>query len=140
MPIKIILADDHSIVREGLKSVLKMTAPDIVVVGEASDGNQALELARKTPADIYVLDITMPSLNGLETMARLLRKNKKAKVIILSMHDDRPTIEKALRVGARGYLIKESAAENIVRALREVHGGRYYLSPLRARHRDRGYT
>ena len=79
MPIKIILADDHSIVREGLKSVLKMTAPDIVVVGEASDGNQALELARKTPADIYVLDITMPSLNGLETMARLLAGTKRRK-------------------------------------------------------------
>ncbi len=129
MPIKIILADDHSIVREGLKAVLVKTAPDIIVVGEAFNGNQALELAKKTPADIYVLDITMPFLNGLEVMVRLLRKNKKAKIIILSMHDDRPTIEKALRAGARGYLIKESAAEDLVCALRMVYNGRYYLSP-----------
>ena len=71
MSIKVLLADDHSIVREGLKAVLKRTAPDIVVAGEASNGNQALELAKKTPADAYVLDITMPFLNGLETMARL---------------------------------------------------------------------
>ena len=109
--------------------MLKKTAPDIIVAGEASDGNQALELAKKTPADVYVLDITMPSLNGLETMARLLRRDKKAKIIILSMHDDRPTIEKALRAGARGYLIKETAAGEIVRALREVYNGRHYLSP-----------
>jgi DNA-binding NarL/FixJ family response regulator len=129
MPIKIILADDHSIVREGLKAVLKRTAPDIIVAGEAANGNAALALAKKTPADIYVFDITMPELNGLEVMARLLRRDKKAKIIILSMHDDRPTIEKALRAGARGYLIKESAAENLVRALREVYGGRYFLSP-----------
>lgn len=129
MPIKVILADDHSIVREGLKAVLGKTAPDIIVAGEASDGNQALELAKKTPADIYVLDITMPALNGLETMARLLRRDKKAKIIILSMHDDKSTIEKALRAGARGYLIKESAAGDIARALREVYKGRHYLSP-----------
>lgn len=129
MPIKIILADDHSVVREGLKAVLKKTAPDVVVAGEASNGNQALELAKKTPVDIHVLDITMPFLNGLEAMARLLRRDKKAKIIILSMHDDRPTIEKALRAGARGYIIKESAAEEIVRAVRAVYNGRHYLSP-----------
>lgn len=129
MPIKVILADDHSIVREGLKAVLKKTAADIIVAGEVSDGNAALELAKKTPADIYVLDITMPSLNGLEAMARLLRRDKKAKIIILSMHDDRPTIEKALRAGARGYLIKETAAEDIVCALRAVYNGRHFLSP-----------
>ncbi|MBU2574165.1 MAG: response regulator transcription factor [Elusimicrobia bacterium] len=129
MPIKVLLADDHSIVREGLKAVLKRTAPDIIVAGEASDGNQALELAKKTPADVYLLDITMPFLNGLEAMARLLRGDKKAKIIILSMHDDRPTIEKALRAGARGYLIKESAAGDVVRAVREVYNGRHYLSP-----------
>ena len=128
-PIRVIIADDHAIVREGLKAVLHKTADDILVVGEACDGNQALKIARQTPADIYVLDITMPSLNGLETTARLLRKDKKAKVIILSMHDDRPTIEKALRAGARGYLIKASAAEDIARALRAVHRGQYYLSP-----------
>ncbi len=129
MPIRVIMADDHAIVIEGLKAVLKTKAADIIVVGEASDGNQALEVAKKTRADIYVFDITMPSLNGLEAMARLLRKDAKAKIIILSMHDDRHTIEKAFQAGARGYLIKESATEDIVRALRVVFRGEYYLSP-----------
>jgi len=119
-------------VREGIKAVLKATAADILVVGEAANGIKVLEMARRTPADIYVLDITMPSLNGLETMARLLRKDKKAKVIMLSMHDDRPTIEKALRAGARGYVIKESAIEDIAAALRAVYRGRRYLSPSTA--------
>jgi len=132
MPIKVIIADDHAIVIEGLKAVLKKTAGDILIVGEAANGNQALKLAQKTPADIYVLDITMPGLNGLETMARLLRKNKKAKIIILSMHGDSPTITKAFQAGAWGYLVKESATEDIVRALRTVHRGQYYLSPSMA--------
>ncbi|MBI5242763.1 MAG: response regulator transcription factor [Elusimicrobia bacterium] len=127
--IRVLLADDHSVVREGIKAVLKKTAADILVVAEASNGTAALDLARRTEADIYVLDISMPSLNGLETMARLLHRDKKTKVIMLSMHDDRPTIEKALRAGARGYVIKESAAEDIAPALRAVHRGQRYLSP-----------
>lgn len=127
--IRVLLADDHSVVREGISAVLKKRAPDILVVGEAANGTAALELARRTQADVYVLDISMPSLNGLDVMARLLHKDLKAKVVILSMHDDRPTIEKALRAGARGYVIKESAAEDIVSALRAVHRGGRYLSP-----------
>lgn len=129
MPIKVILADDHAIVIEGLKAVLGKTAKDILIVGEAFNGNQALKMAQKTPADIYVFDITMPGLNGLETMTRLLRKDKKAKIIILSMHDDSATIKKAFQAGAWGYLVKESATEDVVRALRTVHRGQYYLSP-----------
>ncbi|OIO01791.1 MAG: hypothetical protein AUJ51_07725 [Elusimicrobia bacterium CG1_02_56_21] len=127
--IRVIIADDHPLVIEGLKAVLKKTAPDIVVCGEAGDGLGALALARRCPADIYVLDISMPGLNGLEAMARLLIKDAKARVIMLSMHDDKPTIEKALRAGAKGYLVKESAAEEIARALRTVHRGQRYLSP-----------
>ena len=129
MPIRVLIADDHSIVIEGLKAVLKETAADILVVGKAANGNQALKMAREIPADIYVLDITMPYLNGLETMTRLLRINKKAKIIILSMHDDAPTIRKAFQAGAWGYLVKESATEDIVRALHTVYRGQYYLSP-----------
>ena len=128
-PIRVIIADDHALVREGLTAVLERTTNDILVVGEASGGNQALEVARRTPADIYVLDISMPSLNGLEVMARLLRRDKQAKIIILSMHEDKATIERALRAGARGYLAKISATGDIARALRTVYSGRYYLSP-----------
>lgn len=127
--IRVILADDHSVVIEGLKAVLKRTAPDILVSGEARDGRRALALARQSPADVCVLDISMPLLNGIEVMERLLRSNCGAKVIMLSMHDDRPTVEKALRAGAKGYLVKESAAGEIARAVRVVHGGERYLSP-----------
>ena len=129
MPIKIIIADDHALVIEGIRAVLGKTAWDILIVGEASCGASALKMAQKAPADIYVIDITMPGLNGLETMERLLRKDKKAKTIILSMHDDAATIRKAFSAGARGYLVKESAAEDIVKALRTVYKGQYYLSP-----------
>lgn len=127
--IRVHIADDHAVVIEGLKAVLKRTAPDITVSGEARDGRKALVLARQSPADVYVFDISMPVLNGLEAMERLLVSDGSAKVIMLSMHEDRPTIEKALRSGARGYLVKESAAGEIARALRVVHRGDRYLSP-----------
>lgn len=127
--IRVHIADDHAVVIEGLKAVLKRTAPDITVSGEARDGRKALVLARQSPADVYVFDISMPGLNGLEAMERLLVSDGAAKVIMLSMHEDRPTIEKALRAGARGYLVKESAAGEIARALRVVHRGERYLSP-----------
>lgn len=127
--IRIHIADDHPIVVEGLKAVLQRTAPDIAVTGEARDGRAALELASRAPADIYVYDISMPRPNGLEAMAELLRRDSGARVIVLSMHDDRQTVERALQAGARGYLVKESAAEEIVRALRAVWGGSRYVSP-----------
>jgi two-component system response regulator NreC len=123
------IADDHSVVVEGLKAVIKRTAPDITVTGQAASGREALALARRSPADVYVYDISMPPPNGLDAMAELLGTCPGAKVIILSMHDDRATVEKALRAGARGYLVKESAAEEITGALRSVFGGVRYLSP-----------
>lgn len=127
--ITIHIADDHPIVVEGLRAVLERTAPDIAVTGEARDGRAALALARRSPADIYVYDISMPRPNGLEAMGELLRRDPAARVIILSMHDDRQTVERALRAGASGYLVKESAAEEIVRALRAVRGGSRFVSP-----------
>lgn len=127
--IRVLIADDHPVVIEGLKAVLEKTAPDILVYGEAGDGRRALEIARRSAADVYVFDISMPGLNGLEAMSRLLQEDAAARVIILSMHDDRPTVEKALRAGAKGYLVKETAAGEIARALRVVHGGQSYLSP-----------
>jgi len=127
--IKVILADDHRVVLEGIKAVLEQTAKDIRVVGTALDGNQVLELARRAPADVYVLDVAMPALNGLETAERLLREDPRAKIIMLSMYDDRPTVEKALRLGVKGYLVKESATEEIAQALRAVWRGELFLSP-----------
>ncbi len=133
MPIKVMIADDHAIVREGIRALLAKWSREITIAGEAADGKSLLELARKTPADVYVLDIAMPGLNGIETAARLLLLDKKAKIIFLSMYNDKPTVQKALGAGAQGYLLKENAGEDILKAIRTVYGGGYYLSyPLSA--------
>ncbi len=129
MTIKVAIADDHAIVISGITAVLEK-AGGIIVAGEASDGRQLLELARKKPADVYVLDVAMPRLNGLDAAAQLLASDKKAKIIILSMLDDLSTVQKALRSGVKGYLVKESAPEEIVQAVHAVYSGRAYLTPV----------
>ncbi|MFP4066388.1 MAG: response regulator [Spirochaetaceae bacterium] len=126
---RVLLADDHTVVRDGLKAVMQKLDPDIVVVNEASNGRETLEMARNTPADVYLIDISMPILNGIETTARLLKQDPSVKVIILSMYKDKVLVEKAVRNGAHGYILKESAAEEIVKAIEEVYAGRYYFSP-----------
>lgn len=129
MPISVLLADDHALVRDGLKAVLDRRRKDIVVTGEAANGNEVLALAQTAPPDIYVVDISMPELNGLETTDHLLSRDPAARVVILSMHDSRTFVERAFRCGARGYILKESAAEEVVNAISEVYAGRYYVSP-----------
>ena len=129
MKIKVILADDHSIVRDGIKAVVEKRGEGIQVTGEAANGIEVLKLASAKPADVYVIDISMPQLNGIETTARLLTQDPQAKVIILSMHDDRTFVERALRSGAKGYILKETATQEIVEGIREVHNGHYYLTP-----------
>lgn len=132
--IRVLIADDHPIVREGVKFTIEKSANNIRVVAEAGDGNEALELASATPADVFILDITMPGLNGLEATRRLVRLRPGAKVIILSLHDSRAFVEEALAAGARGYLLKETAARDLVEAIRQVHRGRCFLSPGIAHH------
>jgi len=129
MKIKVILADDHSIVRDGIKAVVDKKGDNIQIIGEAANGLEVLKLASAKPADVYVLDISMPQLNGIETACRLLAQDPQAKVIMLSMHDDRIFVERALRSGAKGYILKETATQEIVEGIREVHMGRYYLTP-----------
>jgi len=128
MAIRVILADSHPLMLEGIKAVFEKKAGDITVAGAAVDGKGLLQLARKKPADVYILDIAMPYLNGIETAARLFRWNKKAKVIFLSMHNDKSTAEKALKTGARGYLLKEDPADEVIKAVHEVFRGGYYIS------------
>ena len=89
MAIKVILADDHAIVRDGIKAVITKKGDGIAIIGEASNGNDVLKLSKNNPADVYLLDISMPILNGIETTYRLVKNNPKSKIIILSMHDDR---------------------------------------------------
>jgi DNA-binding NarL/FixJ family response regulator len=127
--IKVFIADDHQVVTDGIRAVLEATAPDIKVIGEASDGAELLARAANNPADVYVLDISMPKVDGLEALAKMLKTRPALKAIMLSMHDDRPTIDKALRTGAKGYILKEGAACEIARAIRQVFRGRNYLSP-----------
>ena len=97
------------------------------VIGEVSNGKELLELAKKTPADVYIVDISMPVLNGVEAVSKLLRQDRKAKVLILSMYDDRISVEKALKAGAKGFVVKVSRAEELLEAVREVAAGRFYF-------------
>jgi DNA-binding NarL/FixJ family response regulator len=129
MSIEVILADDHDVVRDGIKAIVDRKGDDIKIIGGASNGREVLEMARNNPADVYVLDIAMPILNGIETAERLREMDRKCKIIILSMYDDRTFVEKALRYGIKGYLLKETASEEIIHAIHEVYMDRYYLSP-----------
>lgn len=125
--IKIILADDHALVRQGVRMMLESEADEFKVIGEVSNGKDLLEMAQKTPADVYIVDISMPVLNGVEAVAKLMRKDHKAKILILSMYDDRLSVEKALKAGAKGFVVKVSRAEELLEAVREVAAGRFYF-------------
>jgi DNA-binding NarL/FixJ family response regulator len=129
MAIKVILADDHEVVRAGIKAVIERKGNDIIIIGEASNGEEVLILAKSNPADVYVLDIAMPLLNGIETIERLKKIDATCKILILSMYDDRTLVERALKNGANGYLLKETATDEIIHAIQEVYLDRYFLSP-----------
>jgi DNA-binding NarL/FixJ family response regulator len=129
MSIRVIIADDHPVVRDGLRLTIERSGEDIVVVGEASDGMEVLKMARTKAADVFILDITMPNMNGIETERELLKQSPAAKIIMLSLHDTKAMVEESLAAGARGYLTKEMATRNVVEAVAEVHAGHYYLCP-----------
>jgi DNA-binding NarL/FixJ family response regulator len=126
-PIKVIIADDHAMVREGLRAVLARSS-DISLVGEACGGEEFLRLAEAVPADVYVLDMAMPGLNGIEAAVRLRKVRPKARLIFLTMHSEGALVERAFKAGAKGYVLKESAGEDIARAIRAVHQGGHYVA------------
>jgi len=127
MAINIVLVDDHEIVRQGIKSVLASEI-DIKIVDEANNGRDAVRIVREKNPDIVIMDISLPGLNGLDASQQILKINKSVKVLILSMHENRVFIEKALSLGVKGYILKDSAVDEVVRAVREVQGGRFFLS------------
>ena len=129
MSTNIILADDHAVVRNGIKSVLHEEDLDIKIVGEASNGNEVLEISKKQHIDLYILDVSMPLLNGIETCEKLLNINPKNKIIMLSMYDNRTFVERAIKSGAKGYILKQSVTNEIVLAVNAVLDGGMFISP-----------
>jgi two-component system response regulator NreC len=131
--IAIILADDHRIVRQGLRALLE-AEPDFQLVGETGDGLEAVQLAERLQPDVAVLDLMMPSINGLEATRQICDCCPQTRVVILSMHADEGYVLESLRNGAAGYVLKDSSADDLVRAVRRVVSGRRYLSaPLSER-------
>jgi DNA-binding NarL/FixJ family response regulator len=124
---RVMIADDHQIVRQGLRALLEKAGH--VVVAEASNGREAVDLAAKQQVDIAVLDLIMPVLNGVDSARELLRAAPQVRTILLTMHADRPYVVEALQAGARGYVLKTQAAEDLVRAIDEVSRGAVYISP-----------
>ena len=129
--IRILLADDHAVIRSGLRLVLERE-PGFRVVAEAADGKDAIRLAADLTPDVAVLDVAMPNLNGIEA-ARQITVAERTSVIMLSMHSDEGYVLRALNVGARGYLLKESPEEDLIAAVKAVHAGKAYFSPAISR-------
>jgi len=127
MTMRIVLADDHLVLREGLKSLLERNG--LKVVGEASDGREAVRVASQLQPDVAVLDVTMPLLNGLDAVHELLRASPKTRSIVLTMHKEEHYVTDALRAGAKGYVLKSQATADLLQAIQEVGRGGVYLSP-----------
>ena len=130
--IRILLADDHTVIRSGLRLLLERQ-PDFKVVGEASDGREAVDTAGAAKPDVAVLDIGMPNLNGIEAARQITQKYPDIAVVILSMHADESYVLRALKSGARGYLLKDSPESDLVNAIRAVEDGKAYFSPAISR-------
>jgi DNA-binding NarL/FixJ family response regulator len=131
-PTTILLADDHPLVRAGIRRVLE-TEPELRIVGEASDGEKALALVEELDPEIVILDLAMPGLDGLELLRRTQARRPRTRVIVLTMHASPEYVLRAIRDGAHGYLLKESAAQDLLAAIRTVRaGGHYHSAPVQA--------
>lgn len=126
--IHVLIADDHAIVRQGLKQILSETE-DLLVTGEADDGAEALNLARQQPWDVFLLDVSMPNRNGIDTLKQLKKEFPRLPVLILSMHPEEQYAVRALKAGAAGYLTKNTPPQKVLEAIRNAARGRKYISP-----------
>ena len=126
--IRVLLADDHTILRAGLRMMLN-AQPDIEVVGEASDGRQAITEAQRLTPEVILMDITMPECNGIEATRQVKRLLPDVRVLVLTMHENEEYLFQVLRAGASGYMLKEAADTELISAIRVVSSGRFYLSP-----------
>ena len=126
--IKVLLADDHNVVRQGLHALF-VTEEDIEIVGEACTGRQAVQMAKKLMPDVVVMDIAMPLLNGLEATRQITNQVPTAKVLILSTYSDDEYVQQLTEAGAAGYLVKQTAANDLLKAIREAHKGNAFFSP-----------
>jgi len=127
--IRIVLADDHTIIRSGLRLLLEQQ-PDFKVVAEASDGRQAVQLVSKHHPNVVVLDIGMPELNGIEATRQIVAQDPHPDVVILSMHSDESYVLRALKAGARAYILKNAAEADLIRAVQAVSEGKSFFSPM----------
>lgn len=127
MPIRIVLAEDHVLVRQGLRSLLDREGYQ--VVGEGSDGQEALKFVTSLQPDIAIMDITMPLLNGINAAREMHRSSPKTKAILLTQHDEDEYVSEALDAGVKGYVLKSQVASDLVEAIRQVSRGQVYLSP-----------
>src|SRR6266446_4528205 len=130
--IKVVLADDHTVVRQGLRALLTAEG-DIEIVGEAENGRQAVQLAKKLLPQVVVMDIAMPVLNGLEATRQITRALPSTKVLILSSYSDDDYVQQLTQAGAAGYLVKQTAANELLKAIREAQRGNAYFSPAIAK-------
>ena len=128
MPFRILLADDHEIVRRGLCSLLR-AQPDWEVCGEAGIGREAVEKALQLQPEVVILDVGMPSLNGLEATRQILKANPQIKILILTLHDSDQVVQEVLNAGARGFLLKSDAARDLVAAVEALRRGKIYFTP-----------
>ena len=123
MPVKILVVDDHEIVRQGIRSIISQTRPLWEICGEADDGAQAIEMASKLKPDAIILDVTMPVMGGLNAAQAILQKNRDAKIVIFTMHESKTLAKLVQRSGALGFVVKSEATRDLIDALEAVIGG-----------------
>lgn len=126
--IRVLLADDHAILRSGIRALLE-DEPDLEVVGEAEDGHEVIRMAAELEPDIVLIDIAMPRLNGLEATRRIMQANPQAKILILSMHENEEYVRQVFASGAMGYILKDAAVRELLGAIRAIYRGEVVLSP-----------